>query len=60
MPFLWLYTDENLYDITSRGQAKTPATGKSRYGDVNTKFKGGFKISSVKIISSAARESAVG
>ena len=54
LSFLWLQVDENLFDLNSRGQAKTPATGRSRYGDVNAKFKGGYKINSVKIISSAA------
>jgi hypothetical protein len=54
LPFLWLQVDENLYDVTSRGQAKTPATGRSRYGDANTTFKGGYKFNSVKVISSAA------
>ena len=57
LPFLWLQVDENLFDLSSRGQAKTPATGRSRYGDVNTKFIGGYKINSVKIISSAAGKS---
>ena len=28
-----------------------PATGRSRYGDVNSQFEGGYKIYSVKIIS---------
>ena len=52
MPFVWLYLDQNLYNLNSRGQAKTPATGRSRYGDVNSKFEGGFNIQSVKILSS--------
>ena len=30
LPFLWLYLDQNLYNLDSRGQAKTPATGRSR------------------------------
>ena len=51
MNFVWLYLDENLYRLDSRGQAKTPATGRSRYGDVNSKFEGGFNIHSVKIVS---------
>ncbi|MDQ6901816.1 MAG: M1 family peptidase, partial [Bacteroidota bacterium] len=52
LPFLWLYLDQNLYELDSRGQAKTPAMGRSRYGDVNSKFEGGFKIQSIKMISS--------
>src|SRR5450631_2582042 len=27
MPFVWLYLDQNLYGLNSRGQAKMPATG---------------------------------
>ncbi len=50
LPFVWLYLDQNLYDLSSRGQAKTPATGRSRYGDVNSRFEGGDKIASVKVI----------
>src|SRR5258708_22257378 len=56
LPFLWLYLDQNLYKLDSRGQAKTPATGRSRYGDVNSKFEGGFNIKSVKLISAAKAE----
>ena len=51
MPFVWLYLDQNLYNLDSRGQAKMPATGRSRYGDVNSTFDGGDKIHSVKILS---------
>lgn len=51
LSYLWLYLDQNLYDLNSRGQAKTPATRRSRYGDVNSKFDGGFKIQSVKLLS---------
>lgn len=51
LSFLWLYLDQNLYNLDSRGQAKTPATGRSRYGDVNSKFDGGFKIQSIKLLS---------
>ena len=53
LSYLWLYLDENLYDLNSRGQAKTPATQRSRYGDVNSKFQGGYKIQSVKLLSSS-------
>ncbi|MEO8416148.1 MAG: M1 family metallopeptidase [Ginsengibacter sp.] len=59
MPFVWLYLDQNLYNPDSRGQAKTPATGRSRYGDVNSKFEGGFKIQSVKIVASAKGKTGV-
>ena len=49
LSFLWLQLDENLYTATSRGQSKMPATGRSRYGDVNSTFKGGYDIRSVKM-----------
>ena len=49
LSYLWLQLDENLYDLSSRGQAKTPATGRSRYGDANSKFTGGYNIYTVKI-----------
>lgn len=50
LEFLWLQLDENLYNQDSRGQAKTPATARSRYGDVNSTFNGGYNISSVKSV----------
>ncbi|MEP7253560.1 MAG: M1 family peptidase, partial [Ginsengibacter sp.] len=53
LSYLWLYLDEDLYDLESRGQAKTPATRRSRYGDVNSTFKGGYDIQSVQLLSSA-------
>ena len=51
LPFLWLYLDQNLFNLNSRGQAKFPANRRSRYGDVNSTFDGGFKIKSVKLLS---------
>jgi len=51
LPFLWLQLDQNLFDKSSRGQSKIPATGRSRYGDANSTFKGGYQIKNVKIIS---------
>ncbi|MEO7119589.1 MAG: M1 family metallopeptidase, partial [Ginsengibacter sp.] len=53
LPFVWLYLDQNLFTPDSRGQAKMPATSRSRYGDVNSNFKGGFIIKSVKLISTS-------
>ena len=47
LSYLWLQLDQNLFDHSSRGQAKTPATGISRYGDVNSTFQGGYTIKSV-------------
>ena len=51
LDFLWLYLDQNLFTQESRGQAKMPATGRSRYGDANSKFEGGFKVGDVKVVS---------
>jgi hypothetical protein len=53
MPFVWISLDENLYNLDSRGQAKMPATSRSRYGNVNSKFEGGYNIKPVKIISTS-------
>lgn len=50
LPFLWLYLDQNLFKLDSRGQAKAPATRNSRYADVNSTFDGGFNIKSVKLM----------
>ena len=49
LPFLWLYLDQNLFKLDSRGQDKMPANRRSRYGDVNSTFEGGFKIKSVQL-----------
>lgn len=51
LPFLWLYLDQNLFRMDSRGQAKAPATRRSRYTNVGTTFEGGYNIKSVKLIS---------
>ncbi len=51
MDFVWLYLDENLYRLDSRGQAKAPATGRSRYTNSSSAFEGGYNLKSVKIIS---------
>jgi hypothetical protein len=58
LPYIWLQLDENLFSNNSRGQAKMPATGRSRYGDATSKFDGGYKIKSVKVISGAAQSDA--
>ncbi len=50
LPFLWLYLDQNLFNADSRGQAKAPATRKSRYTNVGTNFEGGYDIKSVKLL----------
>lgn len=50
LPFLWLLLDQNLFDKSSRGQARMPVGSRSRYGDASSSFSGGYKISSVKIV----------
>ena len=50
LPYIWFQLDENLFNAKSRGQAKMPATGRSRYGDSKNKFDGGYTIKSVKLI----------
>ena len=50
LDFLWLYLDQNLFSLDSRGQSKMPANRRSRYGDVNSKFDGGFKLESIQLL----------
>ncbi len=50
LKYLWLYLDQNLYNLSSRGQAKMPAKRHSRYGDVNSNFNGGYDIAAVKLL----------
>ena len=50
--FLWFQLDQNLFNPNSRGFAKLPVAGRSRYGNAATPFEGGYTIKSVKIISS--------
>ncbi|HUS02311.1 MAG TPA: M1 family metallopeptidase [Chitinophagaceae bacterium] len=52
LAFLWLQLDQNLYDLTSRGHLKVPALVRSRYGDINSTFNGGYKLKAVKILPS--------
>ncbi len=47
---LWLILEQNLFNPQSRGFAKTPAEGRSRYGDSKSSFQGGFRFKSVKLI----------
>lgn len=51
LPFLWLQLDQNLFAKGSRGQARMPVGVKSRYGDANSSFNGGYKITAVKNLS---------
>lgn len=47
LPFLWLQLDQNLFKKDSRGQQRMPVGERSRYGDANSTFNGGYNISSV-------------
>ena len=53
LPYLWFQLDQNLFNPESRGAARMPANGRSRYGDVKNPFRGGFDIRSVKILGKA-------
>jgi hypothetical protein len=48
LPFIWLQLDQNLFAKDSRGQARMPVGARSRYGNANSTFNGGYKISAVK------------
>ena len=48
LSFLWLQLDQNLFNKDSRGQARMPIDGRSRYGDSKSSFEGGYKIAAVK------------
>ena len=50
LPFLWLQLDQNLFSKDSRGQARMPLNGRSRYGDSKSSFSGGYNISAVKLV----------
>ncbi len=50
LSFLWLMLDQNLFNRDSRGQARMPLNGRSRYGDSKSNFNGGYRISSVKLL----------
>ena len=52
MSFVWMHLDQNLFKDDSRGTAVIPLTG-SRNGAQGQVFDGGFKIKSVKILSSS-------
>ncbi len=49
LTYLWLQLDQNLYKSDSRGQARMPATSRSRYGDAHSTFDGGFNFESVMV-----------
>ncbi|MFM2358853.1 MAG: hypothetical protein RLY16_846, partial [Bacteroidota bacterium] len=54
LPFLWLYLDQNLFNKNSRGQARMPVEGRSRYGEAGSNFEGGFTVKNVKVNQQAA------
>ena len=54
--FLWMNVDQNLFKKDSRGNAIIPLKG-SRNGAKGQDFDGGFKIKSIKIISSVGGKS---
>ena len=49
LPFLWLQLDQNLFNKESTGRARWPVEGRSRYGDANSPFSGGYSITAVKV-----------
>jgi hypothetical protein len=50
LSFLWMMLDQNLFKLDSRGSAIVPIGGSRNAGD-GQKFDAGFKIKSVKVIS---------
>lgn len=50
LPFVWMQLDQNLFKEDSRGHAIIPPGG-SRSGARGQKFDGGYKIKSVKVLS---------
>lgn len=54
--FIWMHVDQNLFKKDSRGNAVIPLKG-SRNGAKGQDFDGGFKIKSIKIISTVAGKS---
>lgn len=55
--FLWFSLEQNLFNSKSRGFAKLPVGGRSRYGNSANPFEGGYTIKSVKLISSVGGKS---
>jgi hypothetical protein len=50
LSFIWLALEQNLFNNSSRGFAKMPAQGNSRYGDSKSAFSGGYNFKSVKLL----------
>ena len=53
---IWLMLEQNLFSPESRGFAKLPATGRSRYGDSRSSFRGGYTIRAVSLLEEGGRE----
>jgi hypothetical protein len=53
---IWLMLEQNLFNNNSRGFAKLPANGRSRYGNSKSEFKGGYKIEGIKVLDEAGKE----
>lgn len=51
LPYIWMQLDQNLFNSKSRGFAKMPAMGRSRYGDSRSPFEGGFHLGAVTVTS---------
>jgi len=49
LAFLWLQLDQNLFSTQSRGQQRMPLEGRSRYGDAESNFEGGYRIKSLLV-----------
>ena len=58
LPYIWFQMEQNLFTDSSRGFAKMPATGRSRYGDASSTFQGGFRLKSVKVQDGGAESNA--
>lgn len=55
LDYIWLQLDQNMFSKEGRGQVISPLT-KSRYGDANNNFDGGYTISSVTDLTGKAIE----
>lgn len=58
LAFLWFQLEQNLFNPESRGFAKLPPAGRSRYGNAANPFEGGYTISSVKVITTTSGKTA--
>ena len=55
LDFIWLQLDQNMFSQEGRGHLIVPLT-RSRYGDANSDFDGGYNIQSVKLGNGTAAE----